>query len=295
MTRTRLVVGWLLGLLLTVIGRATAEGQTLLRWKLSQGDQFHYRIEEKARLGNKALGLTETLRMDTTWRVGKTEHGMADIAIRIGQIRFAGEGDVGQGPFKWEYDSSVGKAEGQGAKAVREVFGAMIAAEIQMKMGPLGGIGDPRFPKELADLLDNNTARELAGFFGETVSSTGIKRALALVAVGLPKNATTEGTAWTNKFAFDPNGGLSLSCNCAYAYRGQEVLDGSAVHKIEIKTEETVVTHVPKDPEMRWQRAATGTAYFDNSIGRMRRCSLSMKEFDCFRDVTTSATLTDRK
>ena len=116
-----------------------------------------------------------------------------------------------------------------------------------------------------------------------------------MVAVGLPKDAATVGTAWTNKFAFDPHGGLSLSCNCAYAYRGQELLDGSAVRKIEIKTEETVVRHVPKGREMSYQRAATGTAYFDNSIGRMRRCSLSMKEFDGFSDVTTSATLIDRR
>ena len=295
MARTRLVVGWLLGLLLTVIGRAAAESQTLLRWKLSEGDQFHYRIEEQARLGDKALGLTETLRMDTTWRVGKTEDGVSDVTIRINQIRFAAEGDVGAGPFKVEYDSSAAKAEGQGAKALSEVFGAMIAAEIHMNMSPLGGIGDPKLPKRLADLLDDRTARELAGFFGETVSSNGIKRALALVAVGLPKDAATEGTAWTNKFALDPHGGHSLSCNCAYAYRGQEVLDGSKLHKIEIKTEETVVAHRRKDGEMRWQRAATGTAYFDHSIGRMRRCSLSMKEFDCFRDVTTSATLIDRR
>jgi len=170
MTRTRFVVGWLLGLLLTVFGRAAAEAQTLLRWKLSQGDQFHYRIEEQARLGGKALGLTETLRMDTTWSVGKTEDGVSDVTIRINQIRFAAEGDV-FGPVKVEYDSSAGKEEGQGAKALSEVFGAMIAAEIQMKMSPLGGIGDPRFPKELADLLDGNTARELAGVFGLTVSS----------------------------------------------------------------------------------------------------------------------------
>jgi hypothetical protein len=294
MTRTRFVVGWLPGLLLAVIGRAAAEGPTLLRWKLSEGDRFHYRIEEQARLGGKPDGVTETLRMETTWTVGKTEDGVSGVTIRIDQIRFAAEGVVLGDPVKVEYDSSAGKAEGQGAKALSEVFGAMIGADIQMKMGPLGGASDPGFPKELADLLDSNTARELTGFFGETVSSTGIKRALALVPVGLPKDVATVGTAWTNAFAFDPHGGLSLACNCASAYRDQEVLDGSAVHKIEIKAEETVVRR-RKDRQISHQRAATGTAYFDSSMGRLRRCSLSTKEFAGFRDVTTSATLIDRR
>ena len=147
MAGARLVVGWLLSMLFLGLGEAVADGPTVLRWKLSEGDRFHYRIEERATLGDKSRGLAETLQMDTSWTVGKAEQGIFRITVRIDKIRFAARGDVGYGPVKVEYDSSTGKAEGPGTKALNEVFRALLGSDIQMKMNPLGGVGDPKFPR----------------------------------------------------------------------------------------------------------------------------------------------------
>ena len=106
----------------------------------------------------------------------------------------------------------------------------------------------------------------------------------------MPKDAATDGSSWSNEFSIGPNGGSSLVCISSSAYRGKDVLDGSPIHKIDIKTDETIAINGPKDQETKYQRGANGTACFDAAIGRMRRMDLSMKE-DGWREVTTSVSL----
>jgi hypothetical protein len=189
--------------LLLGLSAGTAYGQSSLRWNLQADDVHLYRIVEEARLGTGQRGLTEKLVLDTTWTVVNAEADLWEIAVTFDRIQFTASGDVGSGPLEVAYDSTDQRARGRGSEALKELFKAITRSQVQVKLDTFGHMTDPELPQELSEQFRGNASRELAGFFGDTVSIIGLKRSVHSVAVPLPEDVVSADDTWTHEYKLD--------------------------------------------------------------------------------------------
>jgi hypothetical protein len=282
-------------LLLSFFGRPV-QAQPILRWKLEKGIVLRYRIEEEAKLGSDKRGLTEKLVMETSWIVTEAQDDTWQIAVKVERIRFTASGDVGGGKFEVVYDSSDKSAKGHGAKALSELFNAIVDCKIQLKLDSLGKITDPELPKNLVNQFNQNASVELAGFFGDTVSMIGLKRSLYLVAVPLPEGTVSAGDKWKHEFKLKLAQGFltGISDAATYSYLGRESGRDGPEEKIRVQSQEEVAS-TRKGQEGSRKSEANGVAYFDNSNGFLAKRTSTRKQGNFVTIKTTVERISRKK
>jgi hypothetical protein len=256
-----------------------AQSESMLRWKLEIGKVLHYRIQEEARFGSDEQGLTEKLVMETTWTVTAAQADVWQITVRVDRIRFTCSGNIFGEGFEVAYDSSDNTAQGRGAEALSELFDVIVGCDIQLTLDSLGSISDPKLPENLVDQFNQTASAELAGFFGDTVSMVGLKRAIFLVGLPLREAEVSAGSDWKHEYKLKLGQGL-LTGNSGvttYSSLGRESGSGLTLEKIGVQSqEELLFTQKGKSESLK--REVDGVAYFDHSNGSLFKRTSKRKQ-----------------
>jgi hypothetical protein len=265
-------------------GATSAAAPTTLRWKFKEGERITYLIEEKQTTKLKAdtdvFDLTQTLLLDTTWKVKAVDqNGKADIGVTIDRVRFRAEG---KGDAKVigtiDYDSRDQKEpkdeNWKGRKFLNSSLAAAVGTEFTLKFDPHGRISDVTVPDTLAKALAGTAAQELAGFFGSSFTTEGIKRKLTDWVVHLPMAAVTpKEKSWTDRRPVEKLSSLALTCT----YQGSEGREGDRREKIDVSPELVIQREPDKAYDKITSQEGKGVIFFDNQSGRLVEYALRHK------------------
>jgi hypothetical protein len=260
-----------LGLLAGVIAVGRVSAQTTLRYQLKQGEKLHYAVEQSTSLQTPQGGMGIKATCDVAWEVGTLDAaGKAKIALKIDRVQLNAQSPMG----KMQIDSKEGKEpEGQVKEMLGDLYSGLKGAEITMSMDTRGNVSDLHLPKALVA-----AARKLAGGpgMGEGYTEDGLKRLFGLCGQPLPEGSLMKDQSWDHTLTIKFRGG-NLIQDTKCTYQGPAERDGKKLEAIALKptlkTEGGRVTTRIAIKKME----AQGTAYFDNTAGRLVEASVQLK------------------
>lgn len=258
-----------LGMLIILLA-SHAQAQTALLWKWKQGDKLTYVLEDndlsKSAVGNQVFDLSQTLLLDTTWHVksvGPT--GEAGIVVTIERVRFTADGKGGAAIGKISFDSKdEAYPESKRNEAIFSVLNSFPGAEITLTVSAQGSVSKFELPEGLASTMEDNTTRELAGFFGDAFTADGVRHRLINWLVALPNEPVSENESWRE----DKLSRLGKSVTCVHSYTlGAPVQrDGHSLMKINVKPELKLLLD-NGGKENITEQDGEGVVYFDSRTG----------------------------
>lgn len=256
-----------------------ADAQTTLRWKFKSGEKLNYVTEQKTVSKGMIMGMEIETKMsqviEMSWAVKSVDsRGAAEMVQTIDRLRMNMES-----PFAaFEYDSKSGKEiEGPIGEIIGPILNAMAGAEISLKMDPSGNVSDVKLPEKLVDSLRTNP---LIAQFGEMFSEDGIKQ-MAQGGAGsvgaFPENAVSKGESWDKKAELkNPFAVIGVVTTSTYA--GPETREGVKLEKIDVKMTQSIEPAPGGMIEIKiGSQDSKGTAYFDNSQGRLVAQEMTQK------------------
>jgi hypothetical protein len=257
----------------------SAQAQTTLKWKFKQGEKFGYVSEQKTVSKGNVMGMEIETNMnqttDVTWSIKSVDsEGVAEMTQTIDRIRMKMETPFGS----LDYDSKDSKnAEGQFGEIMGPILSLMAGAEMTMKMEPNGTVRDVKLPEKLVESLRTNPA---LAQFGSMFSEDGIKQMTQGGAGSLgafPKGGVSKGQTWDKKAEMkNPFGNIVVSTVSTYV--GPDTRNGAKVEKIDLKMTQTIEPAPGGMFEIKiTSQDSSGSAYFDNSVGRLVAQELKQK------------------
>jgi hypothetical protein len=178
----------------------------------------------------------------------------------------------------FDFDSKEGKPiEGPFGEIIGPILGAMAGSEMSLKMDPTGSVRDIKLPEKLIESLRSNP---LLAQFGEMFSEDGIKQMTqgGAGSVGsFPKGPISKGETWEKKAEIkNPFGTIVVVTTSNYA--GPDTRDGKKLEKIELKMTQTIEPAPGGMIDIKISsQESKGTAYFDNTLGRLVTQDLKQK------------------
>lgn len=250
----------------------SALAETTLRWKFKEGNSTTYEMQQKMEMAMKAgaqdFKTTTTQTMDLTWTVRKVnEDGSCEMSQTIDRIRFQMEGPTG----KVEYDSKIPPAKDANPvlAMIGPMFSALVGAEFQLKMDPLGHISDLQMPKKFEESLQGSQVAQMGG-----MGPDAMKQMIQQSGLILPEQPIDEQYKWTSNMEVKVPFGQMSSTN-TMTYLGAVKDKGSALDKIGVKTDIELVPN----PESKIDVAITdqqvdGLIHFDNAQGHIHSSTI---------------------
>jgi hypothetical protein len=281
--------------LAVVIVLLTAPGvpaQTAFRWALQEHDKLEYVIEDEYTSKSRIGSLKQKLILNTVWQVKQLgPDGQVEIVLTINRVRFNADGEGAAAIGRIVFDSKEGaERQDQPAKAVSKVFKAVVGPELRLSLSVQGAVTEFELPEMLRATLEDNTTRELAGFFGDVFTAEGLRHRLVNWLVAFPHQPVSVRENWTEKKS--SRLGKTLACNHTYVYTGREEREGRTVEKIEITPAYTLAGANPAEEKIKSQDGR-GTVYFDSKNGRITEWVLNQKlVLQSFAETTLEGTTT---
>ena len=262
-------------LALLVSSLATAQAQTLLRWKLQPNQTLHYAIGQDVasnfELNGQPVRMSVAQRLEVRWQVEAVDaDGAATFSQTIDRIRIKVE-QLDQPAV--EYDSAD-KEEPQGpVKVLASFFGLLVNQPIASKVNSQGEVLEFRFP---ADVLEKMKQLPGGGQMGTLLSEQGMKQMLDVMA--LPAEGVTAGKSWRRHSQLNPPGIGKEDIETTYTYAGNETKDGRPLEKLGLTVimKFTPDERQPTSVEIK-EQDTTGVIYFDNAAGHLAQSEATSK------------------
>lgn len=125
-----------------------------------------------------------------------------------------------------------------------------------------------------AHLDENPITLELAGFYGHTFTSNGMRRRITNWLIASPSKPVSKGGSWRREQSTQYED--FLVCADTYTLAGPTQLAGQTLTKIDIKTELTLPENEKSErvKKIAEQSGGTGVVYFDERTGRVIAATL---------------------
>jgi Family of unknown function (DUF6263) len=289
------------GVLTLLLAASQAQAQTAVRWKWNQGEKLAYVLEDnytsKSAVDREFFEITQDLILDTTWHVKRVgPSGEASIVVTIERVRFNtnGKGEAAIGTMS--FDSKHETEPQRGAeKSVISVLKSLLGSEIALAVNAQGRVLRFDLPKLLISTMEDQVARELAGFFGDLFTADGLRHRLTNWLVALPTEPVSEKQSWQED---KPSRlGKNVPCFYSYTFAARLKRDGHTVIKIDVKPELKLLgIEADKDRPKITEQDGKGIVYFDNQAGRIlesvvsQRVEMQMADFTKTKESLATTT-----
>lgn len=246
---------------------AALQGDTLLRWKFSQGEKLHVVVQQKTALettaGPKPRKMTVNTTMEMDWLVDSVdEQGTADMTQTITRLKMRME-TLGAAPVEFDTASTE---QPEGAARYFEAASRLVGLELNVVMNARGEIESVELSDEARKLLDDALAgTTLPSLF----SSEGLQETLKQTAAVLPAQPVSPSDTWeVSSAAKLPLG--SVRQQTTYTFEGPRERDGRMLDAIRLNSK--LQLGPPPSDEAPAATIAeqehTGTLWFDVEAGR---------------------------
>ena len=270
-----------LGLLALLALACTAErasAQTTLRYKFNKGEKLNYVMEQKVKMSMSVAGqdidvdVGQTI--DMTWNVKDVDaQGKAKLTQKFDRVRF----NMSGGPVgKIDYDSKDGKdIEGPLGKFIGPMLKALSDVELNLTMDAQGKVSDVTVPDKIVEALKK--APGGGAGLGEMFSEEGLKHMMDQSGLILPKDAIAKGSSWDQKMDLK-TGQMAMKVEIVNTLDAPVKRDGKELQRVSMKPKITLESkeNSPAKIELKKQDN-NGTAYFDNSAGRLVETNMVQK------------------
>ncbi len=266
--RYRLVFVSFAALVAPLLASADARAQTLLRWKLQQGQKLRVEVTQKSDLettvGTKPLKMSIGMTMEMDWTVDAVdEQGTAQLTQSFS--RLAMKMDV-PGTGAIQYDSAAPAPATGPAKDIAAAVAPLIGAPFVLKMNDRGEILEVKLSDAAAKAFEAAAAdSRLKSVF----SKEGISETLRQSSAVLPEKPVNKGESWNVVTQTASPLGL-VKQTSTYTYEGPETRDDQPLEKI--KVESTLTLDKQQDPSspkvVLKDQQQSGTLHFDPAAGR---------------------------
>ena len=292
-----------IGCLLILLAAAPARGDTLLCWKLKEGQVLAYSATLKSVTGTNVNHVDtrgeQTLAVEGTWTVSAVgPDGCAQIVQKLDRIRLdlivPGAGDL-------HYDSKDGKPPAGPLGAMLEpVLAAFLKGSVALRVAPSGKVTDVKLSEDLAKTVKANP--DAAGVIDEESA-----RRMAESFPSFPDEPVKTGAEWERVTTLPPPP-ADLEAVQKFTYEGVEKKDGKELHKLAIRSSFRIAPGKAKEGSgvVLLPGEAAGKAYFDADLGRFEEVATSQtlrvriggvnggKSYDTTTDTTTLTRLTQK-
>ena len=267
-----------IGMLLIILFACHAQAQTVLSWKWKLGDKLTYVLEDnyssKSTSGKEVFEISQTLILDSIWYVKSVgSKGEAGIVVTIERVRFTADGKGAAAIGKISFDSKdERKPESQPDKAVSNVLKSLLGAQIALTVSAQGSVSKFEFPMAVVSTLEDNTTRELAGFFGDVFTAGGVRHRLTNWLMALPNEPVSEKESWQE----DKLSRLGKSVASVHTYTLAERVqrDGNTLMRIDVKPKLRLLVENGGKQKIT-EQDGKGVVYFDSQTGRITESVLT--------------------
>jgi len=271
--RQRIVTGCLSAVVVLLCG-SQSHAQELLRWKLSEGENLTYVMEQDMTMtvvtGENTLITRLSQVMDMDWQVKSVdEKGNASLGQTVTRIRMNMEtpqfGNL-------SYDSDVNEpVTNPLLTAMTRTFETLVDSEIGMTLSPLGEATDIVLPERMLAEFEQNSAMAGMGmgreFFEQIANQAGVI---------LPEAVATPSDSWSHRNAVDlPFGRMIVDAE--YTYKGLQSRDDTSLARINLVPTMSIEA-VPNGPfQMRMtDSTGAGTIWFDPRAGHLVASTMTL-------------------
>ena len=269
-----------LGVLVFLCVSFQAPAQTPLRWKWIQGEKLTYVVQyndtTKSTADKDFFELSQALTLDTTWHVKNvTSSGEASIVVTVERVRFTAVGKGAAAAAKISFDSKDEKEpQNNPEKSVFQVLKSLGGSEISLAVSAQARVSRFDIPKALASKLDDQVARELAGFFGDLFTVEGLRHRLTNWLVALPNDPVAEHQSWQEEKL--SRLGKPIACVNTYTFAERVERHGRRVMKLDVKPEFRMpASETEKERGKITEQDGNGVVYFDNLTGRITESAVT--------------------
>lgn len=247
-----------------VVGASMASGQTMLSWKLQEGDRFDLQVEQRtsstATVVNKTVTTTIEMVLESTWSVEKMAGDVATIRQKV--TRAMSKVQAGdQAPV--EYDTAKAEQPSSSARYLAADLKALVEPEssILLTMNPQGEILSAELSPTLAELW----ADEKTSGPAKKEATSSLEAILRLPLVVLPGKQVSAGETWTTtRKLTTPAGNFTQATK--YTYEGPR--ESSGVTAAAIAFSSTLTDAASSKTKIK-EQSQTGTALFAAQAGRL--------------------------
>jgi hypothetical protein len=185
---------------------SSMQAQTTLVAKWETGERRKYVIDDKytskSTVGQQSFELQQSLTLDTTWEAkGTSPDGGVKLSVRIDRIRYAADGKGAAAVIQnLRFDSNTeaepkSKPEQGVAKVLENYVGPVATVTIDRR----GNVTSFSISDELSEKLKDTGTRELAGFFGDLFTPSGLRHRLTNWLVAFPAEPLPDGATWSQE------------------------------------------------------------------------------------------------
>lgn len=182
------------------------QAQTTLMTKWEDGEKRTYVIDDKytskSTVGEQTFELDQSLTIDTIWEAKSTlPDGGLKLSVSIDRVRYTANGKGAAAIIRnLRFDSNAGaeprsKPEQGVAKALGTYVGPVGAVAIDGR----GNVTDFSLSDELSEELNGTASRELAGFFGDLFTPSGLRHRLTNWLVAFPTEPLPDNATWSQE------------------------------------------------------------------------------------------------
>ena len=281
-------------LLCIVLGAPHVTAQTSLIRIWKDGDKFSYAIEDKYSISiptsDQPMILNQSLKLETNWDVKTVGvDGSAVITVQIERVRFKADQKNVPVPFEeLSFDSQTPiEAQNKGEKSVFDALNAFAGSQMSITINEKRELSEFKLSEPLAAHLErNHITLELAGVFGHTFTTNGMRRRITSWLIPSPSKPVAKGEIWQRE-QFSRYEDIFV-CVDTYTLEGPTRWDGQTLTKIAVKTELTLPDNdTSKQRAKIAEQSGGGVVYFDERTGRVIDATLHHQVAQFVRTNTT--------
>jgi Family of unknown function (DUF6263) len=260
------LIGLLISLTIALGSQGRAAEGTLLRWNFKAGERLRYELRCKNEIKVKGAPVppvdnTVDLTVEWTWKVvAVDEQGTAELRMRVDRVLAVSR----LGTESSRYDSRGKTGEPPGSQPMADVYRALLAAELLVKLDSRGRVIEAKVPAGVMEAL-RNSSFNVSEDAGSLFSDKGLKNLIAQVIPQLPEKPVDPGSAWTTdlEMAVPP-----IKISLQYQEKVAS-LTGEAA-RIDALIRTTMVPEVNSRVSVSMKRqSGTRSATFDTQLGRI--------------------------
>jgi hypothetical protein len=198
MKRSASLIGLLISLTISSVSQGRAAEETLLRWNFKAGERLRYEL----RCQNEVKGKGSLIRpvddavdltYEWTWTVvAVDEQGTAELRMKVDRIQAI----TRLGAESSRYDSGGKTGEAEGSEPLADVYRALLASELLVKLDSRGRVIEAKVPAEVMEAL-RKSSFSVSKDEGSLFSDKGVKSLIAQAMPPLPEKPVGPGSAWT--------------------------------------------------------------------------------------------------
>jgi hypothetical protein len=241
------------------------------------GDEFSYAIEDKNSISTGTDILNQSLKLDTNWHVKTVGvDGSAVITVTIERVRFKADQKGIPLPFEeLSFDSeNPVEARNKGEMSTFGALNAFVGSQMSITINEKRELSKFDLSEPLAAHLEKNQMTlELAGGFGHTFTTNGMRRRMTSWLIPSPSKPVSKGETWRREQSSRYED--FFVCLDTYTMEGSTLGDGQTLTKIDVKTELALSDNNKGKRQAKIaEQSGGGFVYFDEQTGRVIEATL---------------------